>query len=1681
MQNVHYGTHPTTGTRHQGQGQRQPYRQVPLGGSAGRAGPPVQHRMVVPGAGRGRAGPAPNGSGEIIFHPALFGPRVATSPAGSVSSGGGITPQGQLVRPPLPRPVPNVMPRNVPGMPAAFHQRPQRLQYLPGASGKMPAPPPPQPPRPDPFVEEQMEILADKVEGLEGELRYAWRALDVLSQEYIKMWQRLEKMEGLLGEQQTVISQLIDLYSVDSSDNQEGKSGGGSPSTGLAPRSSAIADEDFYKALNQMHGDSSSDRRIVLSGSQSLEDFVSGDESNGHAGNSNNGVPPFPLSSAFLPPNGSPRASKQGTFSDFMQYDAKAKKAGKKLPKMAPTGQKKRKGSQGSPEESDFDAKSMTSSVRSTQSGTTVRSEDPIEFPTPSDLSPGYDNITPPDQKARSKSEKKKLKKQLAESAGESIEAVPPGEETRTMKRNKSKQQPQGERQLPIGGEAEERPSKSKLKGKPKDQEQSSPLTMIGGKYSFSLSDETSSNTATSASQQVAGVSNGKPLFQSMQTAMKPTVATVGQQLSPSAQANNGKNNKASNSEKATGLVMSAIPAALVSAANDDSQKNRKLSIKEKRKLRAERELASRDSTKDASAAAEQAVMQQQQQQLQSVPQTGAGISPTGRKADSSESDQSMRSDQSVSPKPDIQASAQSGSSSNNNNSGSSSTEGQLSVQLSSSNKPGGSREFAVSRALGKYRKQQRSASSNSDSQEDLDVSPPGTKPDDFHPHLPPRPQSHPPARKPAEEDDADIEAALKNLDAKLAEIEGSAKQAVSDFKTPDKLGQQQVTLPEKTQQSLSGSISAHAQQQSRLGLTKQESSSSVTGGPVVNRALACVAGQSSRLRQSTEESIDPDDEWYQHEMRALEELEYERLAGKIRPPKAVEAQMSLVLGELCSKVPLISKEVCDQNERERKKRQDQLRGRASSSSSGEEEIEQFKATKKAQGKKREGESPEKAEAHEQRETKEEKRKKSMLSQFESSDVEDDCYEDDEAIAVNVCRNRSSDSSAANLRNNQSKSIDKKSKKSSSSSAVNKKQQGALVEHDSPRESSAKVRKRRSSSDDSDTQSGPDSYAEEEDSCDDVDEIESHEGDLDEVLPIVAQKDQQVDQASASASAQQPAKAPSPAPAKAPAKSPSPKPPQPSQPPQPPQPPQKPKEPAKKAKPPQRPKVGLPLSNVFNRVQASPFANVLTAVASEGVKTLDNAITEAAAAAEAATQQQQLPPNQPVQPVASDTPVSQGSSVVSKSSSTKSQESHSISKATSASGGSLNQAMTAATAATDGQYEYAEGDTAVAPVEGEEYVDTGFPDASTYDAENGEAAGGYYDENGEWIEGEASGYYDENGDWVETGWYYDENGECIEYAGYYDENGEWVEVEPPASYYEGQADGEWAEDGQDPEAEPPPDEGGGGDQLERQQQQPDETGSFLAVTGVAASSELNHHPQRANDYYQHQALSSYDEDHHAGQAGQITPGYDEHYDQQSYSHGDVPGPTADEDISETEFEDEVELEDEEDLLEAFERVQTEDESELAVQTEDEVMKSQLSSCAEPTLTNGLPEADADKSESPEQQHRLHSQGSKGSGSTHSRINGHDPDYEELDPQEEEQALTSEDLKNMDDKDMEDPAMQDKLATMLAKKAGGTGAGSRWEALGQTLKNRKSDILSMSNDPVSLNELVTYRKIKESPH
>ena len=78
----------------------------------------------------------------------------------------------------------------------------------------------------DYIISDYMERLGTRLNILETELKYAWRALDLLSQEYIKMWERLEKLEGLLYEQQTVISQLIEFYT--------GGGGPGGPGNGGA-------------------------------------------------------------------------------------------------------------------------------------------------------------------------------------------------------------------------------------------------------------------------------------------------------------------------------------------------------------------------------------------------------------------------------------------------------------------------------------------------------------------------------------------------------------------------------------------------------------------------------------------------------------------------------------------------------------------------------------------------------------------------------------------------------------------------------------------------------------------------------------------------------------------------------------------------------------------------------------------------------------------------------------------------------------------------------------------------------------------------------------------------------------------------------------------------------------------------------------------------------------------------------------------------------------------------------------------------------------------------------------------------------------------------------------------------------------------------------------------------------
>lgn len=66
-----------------------------------------------------------------------------------------------------------------------------------------------------------MDRLGGRLGELEVELRYAWRAVDLLSQEYVKMWEKLERLEILLYEQQNVIAQLLSVIKSTGEDPEE--------------------------------------------------------------------------------------------------------------------------------------------------------------------------------------------------------------------------------------------------------------------------------------------------------------------------------------------------------------------------------------------------------------------------------------------------------------------------------------------------------------------------------------------------------------------------------------------------------------------------------------------------------------------------------------------------------------------------------------------------------------------------------------------------------------------------------------------------------------------------------------------------------------------------------------------------------------------------------------------------------------------------------------------------------------------------------------------------------------------------------------------------------------------------------------------------------------------------------------------------------------------------------------------------------------------------------------------------------------------------------------------------------------------------------------------------------------------------------------------------------------------
>lgn len=130
----------------------------------------------------------------------------------------------------------------------------------------------------DYIISDYMERLGTRLNILETELKYAWRALDLLSQEYVRMWERLERLEALLADQQGVISTLLDFYTCRTVTSRDPMSqlevireilGNGTVEDGIEEgldigRTSVLlnpqeevmeSNEAFYKSLNQAYRD----------------------------------------------------------------------------------------------------------------------------------------------------------------------------------------------------------------------------------------------------------------------------------------------------------------------------------------------------------------------------------------------------------------------------------------------------------------------------------------------------------------------------------------------------------------------------------------------------------------------------------------------------------------------------------------------------------------------------------------------------------------------------------------------------------------------------------------------------------------------------------------------------------------------------------------------------------------------------------------------------------------------------------------------------------------------------------------------------------------------------------------------------------------------------------------------------------------------------------------------------------------------------------------------------------------------------------------------------------------------------------------------------------------------------------------------------------------------------------
>ncbi|XP_046809467.1 uncharacterized protein LOC111687737 [Lucilia cuprina] len=73
----------------------------------------------------------------------------------------------------------------------------------------------------DYIISDYMEKIGTRISMLETELKFAWGALDLLSTEYSKIWSRLEKLENIMVEQQSVVNNLMGLINIKRREQQQ--------------------------------------------------------------------------------------------------------------------------------------------------------------------------------------------------------------------------------------------------------------------------------------------------------------------------------------------------------------------------------------------------------------------------------------------------------------------------------------------------------------------------------------------------------------------------------------------------------------------------------------------------------------------------------------------------------------------------------------------------------------------------------------------------------------------------------------------------------------------------------------------------------------------------------------------------------------------------------------------------------------------------------------------------------------------------------------------------------------------------------------------------------------------------------------------------------------------------------------------------------------------------------------------------------------------------------------------------------------------------------------------------------------------------------------------------------------------------------------------------------------------